>query len=193
MLNETIGPKTLKSLWIVAVLAVVAMVSGCATYGAYDSYQSGRYVYADVIDYQPVYGDVRVSDPKVVCYEETVRHRGRQPSAAAPIFGAIIGGLIGNAIDGGYNRAAGTFIGAVAGGAIAHDIDRSNSGPGGTVVQERCDEYDEYRYERGVTGYEVIYDYQGHTGTLHTDYEPDDVVRVPYHLVSRLDGPAGEY
>ncbi len=168
-----------------SLLLGLLMLGGCATYGSYDSHQGGRYVYADVLDYEPVHGDVRVPESKVVCYEETVRHRGRRPSAAAPIFGAIIGGLIGSAIDGGYDRSAGTVIGAVAGGAIAHDIDRSNSGPGGVSVQERCDEYNEYRYEKGITGYKVTYQYDGRIGELQTDYEPDDVVRVPYELVSR--------
>ncbi len=166
------------------LLLGLLMLSGCAAYGPYDRYESGRYVYADVLGYEPVYGDVRVAEPRTVCYEETVRYRGRQPSAAAPILGAIVGGLIGNAIDGGYHRAAGTFIGAVAGGAIAHDIDRSNSGPGGTVVQERCDEYDDYRYEKGVTAYQVTYQYQGRTGELQTEYEPQDVIRIPYELVA---------
>lgn len=169
-----------------SLLLGLLMLGGCAAYGPYDSYQGDRYVYADVLDYEPVHGDVRVPESKVVCYEETTRHRARRPSAAAPIFGAIIGGLIGSAIDGGYDRSAGTVIGAVAGGAIAHDIDRSTSGrSGGVSVQERCDEYDEYRYEKGVTGYKVTYQYNGQIGELQTDYEPDDVVRVPYELVSR--------
>ncbi len=158
----------------------VLLVSGCATYGSYDSYQSGRYVYADVLDYEPIEGNVRVNNPKVVCYEE---YSDRRPSAAAPIFGAIIGGLIGSAIDGGYDRSAGTVIGAVAGGAIAHDIDRSQSRRG-TQVRERCDEYDDYHYEQGVAGYKVTYQYGSKIGELQTDYVPDDVIRVPYELVS---------
>jgi len=158
------------------------LVSGCASYGSYNGYQSDRYVYADVLDYEPIEGDVQVNAPKLVCYEE---YRTRRPSSAAPIFGAIIGGLIGSAIDGGYNRSAGTVIGAVAGGAIAHDIDRSNSG--GTSVRERCEQQNDYRYEQGIAGYKVTYQYQGRIGELQTDYEPDDVIRVPYQLVSGED------
>lgn len=190
MLTKYLGERHLriKSLVLIVLSLSILMAGGCATYGDYGSYESERYVYADVLDYQPIYGEVRVNEPKQVCYEETRRHSARRPSAAAPIFGAIIGGLIGSAIDGGYDRSAGTFIGAVAGGAIAHDIDRSNSGSGGVVVQERCDEYDQYRYENGVTGYSVTYRYEGQTGHFQTDYEPrDDVIRVPYRLIARAD------
>ena len=170
------------------LIAMVLLASGCVNNSGYRS-QGERYVYADVVDYQPVYGDVRTPQRRQVCYEERVEHRSR-PSAAGPILGAIAGALIGNAIDGGYNRGAGTFIGGVAGAAIGGSVAEANAGPGGVSYQEVCDDVVEYRNEHGITGYDVIYRYDGFTGQTFAGSEPGQTIQVPWRQVQLILPPA---
>lgn len=175
------------SVYLLLGLCVVCLAgSGCVSQD-YRT-QGERYVYADVVDYQPVYGDVRIPDKRQVCYEERVVHRSR-PSPVGPILGAIAGALIGNVIDGGYNRGAGTFIGGVTGAAIGSEVAEAKAGPGGVSFQEVCDDVVEYRTEQGITGYEVIYQYDGFTGQTFARTEPGVTIQVPWRQVRDILPP----
>lgn len=167
-------------------LAALAVLGGCASHGVYDSYSTDEYVYANVVAATPVYGPVQVPEVRQVCREEQVTYR-RQANPAGAVVGALIGAGIGNVIDGGYRRTAGTLIGAGAGGAIGYGVASQAAGPGRSEVYEVCDDITEYLTERGVTGYEVTYDYSGYQGQLFMDYNPGNQVRVP---LAQLDAQA---
>jgi len=177
-------------MWL--LLAALTLLSGCAGHGVYDSYSSDEYVYADVVAATPVYGPVQVPEVRQVCREEQVTYK-RRANPAGAIFGALIGAGIGNAIDGGYRRTAGTLIGAAAGGAIGQGIASEAAGPGRSEVYEVCDDITEYRTERGVTGYEVTYDYQGYQNQLYMEYNPGNQVRVPLAQLDPQAQPRGVY
>jgi uncharacterized protein YcfJ len=103
--------------------------------------------YAEVIDVQPVYKEIRTREPRQECwieeqeqlvgYEETVFH-GRYPAASShserssgnAIVGGLIGGVIGNQLGRGHgsqSRVGATVAGAILGGAIANEAGSSVS------------------------------------------------------------------
>jgi len=176
----------------IGLLAALALLGGCAGQGVYDSYSSDAYVYASVVAATPVYGPVQVPEVRQVCRQEHVTYR-RRPNPGGAIFGALLGAGLGNVIDGGYRRTAGTLIGAAAGGAIGAGIASEAAGPGRSEVYEVCDDITEYRSERGVTGYEVTYHYDGYEGQLYMDYNPGNSVRVPLAQLGPQAQPSGVY
>jgi len=96
--------------------------------------------FADVIDVQPVYRNIRVREPQQECWIETQQHlvgyerprhepyrthrSERRHSSSGAVVGGIIGGVIGNQLGRGESR--GTRAGATIAGAII----------GSTVVNE---------------------------------------------------------
>ena len=155
--------------------------------GAYKAHYAGeRYEYAKVLRVEPVYASVRVPYDRQVCYNERVYHREPPRGNTAPVLlGAVVGGLVGNKIDGGHHRAAGTAIGALVGGAVANDVTRHRRRPGYSypVDQQRCEVRTEYRYEEDLTGYDVTYRYKGEVYHTQTQSHPGERLRVQVSVV----------
>lgn len=150
---------------------------------------SVNFDFARVINSQPVYDEVRVAQPREVCWDEPTPyaeptyayHNSR--SAAPEIVGGIIGGLIGNQFGHGDGRAAATIAGVALGASVAHDNDRDRYYPNGqryvgTVNQRRCQVSEEYRAQRQVVGYDVTYDYKGTIGHTFSPRPPGTEIRV---------------
>ena len=187
-----IKPRPQRQVKAVVSMLALLLLGGCAGHGVYDSYSTDEYVYANVVAATPVYGPVQVPEIRQVCREEQVTYK-RPANPAGAVFGALIGAGVGNAIDGGYRRTAGTLIGAGAGGLIGHGIASQAAGPGHSEVYEVCDDITEYHTERGVTGYAVTYDYAGYQGQLRMDYNPGNQVRVPLAQLDPQARPRGVY
>lgn len=96
--------------------------------------------YADVIDVQPVYKNIRVREPRQECwietrekivgyesprYERHQAHRSEQRhSAGGAVVGGLIGGVIGNQLGRGHSsgsRAGATIAGAIIGSAVGNE------------------------------------------------------------------------
>ncbi len=97
--------------------------------------------YAQVIDVQPIYQEVRRREPRQECwteeqqvivgYEKSVRgnhyrssEQQRHSTSGNAIVGGLIGGVIGNQLGRGHSsqsRAGATVAGAIIGGAIANE------------------------------------------------------------------------
>lgn len=96
--------------------------------------------YADVIDVQPVYKNIRVKEPRQECWIETQqrivgyesqryeRHQARRSeqrhSSGAAVVGGLIGGVIGNQLGRGHSsgsRAGATIAGAIIGSAVGNE------------------------------------------------------------------------
>ena len=105
-----------------AMTALPAAAQAQSRYGYYDGYgYSQAYRGYDRRHYDRRYYNRRV-------YDRGYRyHYGRRCSGTTgTIIGAIAGGLLGRAIDGGRDRTAGTIIGGAAGALAGRAIDRQD-------------------------------------------------------------------
>jgi uncharacterized protein YcfJ len=139
--------------------------------------------FARVVRVQPRVEQVR--QPREECRTEyvqvPVQQQAQGRSAGGSIIGGIAGALIGNQVGGGSGRTAATAAGAIA-GAIAGDRMENN----GRVVDQpqqvqeqavrQCRMVDSW--ESRTTGYEVTYDYRGHTYTSIMARDPGQRVRL---------------
>ena len=158
---------------------------------------NGDYVYADVLDVEPIYRYVRVRTPHQECWDEQVQERPRRQhrkTAVATVTGGVIGGAIGRQFGDGDGRDAMTILGAMIGSAVANDnANRRNhedyyyDRPRVRTV-ERCTTRYTSREERRVEGYHVTYAYAGRQYMTRTARDPGDRIRVRVAVV-----PAGRY
>lgn len=148
-------------------------------------YGGDDYVYADVVDVEPIYRYVRVRQPQRECWHEEVHERSRRghhDTARASIVGGVIGGAIGRQFGDGKGRDAMTVVGTLIGSAVGHDnaarrhyddYDRPR-----VRTVERCEtRYQSYE-DRRIEGYNVTYVYGGREYTTRTRQEPGHRVRV---------------
>lgn len=153
-------------------------------YAAADGYD-----YADVVDADPIYREVRVSVPRRECrtevYEEPAYRRGDAPAAGPMILGGLIGAVVGHQFGHGRGRDAGTLAGAVVGAAVGHDAaqrragaDEAAYGPRRTHEREVCRTRYEERIDREIDGYRVTYRYNGRIYCTQLPYEPGERIRV---------------
>ncbi len=125
--------------FLVPVLALAALVSGCSTYGedgpryagydynrpdpSYGGYDAGRY-YKD----GPQYGDRRMATNERIYRGQDGRYYCRRSNGSTGlIVGALAGGLLGNALAPGGSEVIGTLVGAGGGAVIGSEIDRNGA------------------------------------------------------------------
>ena len=111
------------------------------------------------------------------------------PIGAGTVLGAVIGGAVGRQFgDSNRGKNQGTAAGAVVGGLIGNQIERDTGGP--SIERERV-EVERVPVERTVercrnvqevreatVGYDVRYEYNGHTFTTRLDRDPGRMLRV---------------
>lgn len=126
---------------------------------------------APVVSSTPIYQ--QVNEPRRECWAETVgsEYRSADRSYGGAIIGGVVGGLLGNTLGKGNGRTAAAAVGAVTGAMVGDNIDndgyRYNRQP---RQVERCRSYDNYR--QIITGYNVVYRYQGRDMTTTLPYDP---------------------
>jgi uncharacterized protein YcfJ len=164
------------------------------------------YVWAEVVDVDPIVRTSWVDEPVEVCrdvrderrwrdrpdrhdrYDDRyeTRHR-RDADPGAVIVGGVLGGLLGNQFGGGNGKKALTAVGAVLGASIAaeasrgggrHDDRRWRDDRHHDAPVRRCDVRYESRRVEHVDGYEVTYRYGGRRFTKVVDEHPGDRLRV---------------
>ena len=138
--------------------------------------------YAQVVRSEPIYRDVRVSEPREVCREEPVTERtvyNRGPDPGAVLFGAIVGGVIGHQFGGGHGRDVATAAGAMIG---ANHAAASTYRNGRVVERTRyettCRDVGRVRYVSEIEGYDVTYRWHGHLYHTRKAYDPGKRIRV---------------
>lgn len=124
--------------------------------------------------------------------------RQERSFGAGTILGAVIGGVVGHQFgnsSGGRDR--GTAAGAIVGGIVGNSIENNQSGyaPSSGYVQsgparvdyipetrvvQRCQTVYEGRDE--ITGYNVVYRYQGRDYTTRMAYDPGPTMNVRVNL-----------
>lgn len=148
---------------------------------AYPGDENVRVVYADVLRVDPVFENVRVSEPREECYDTEVRRSGGRydNTNTGTIVGAIVGGALGNQVGKGDGRKAATIAGAVIGGAVGREVD-ANDNPSGSrrSVETRCRVVESGYDERRIVGYDVEYRYRGEVFFSRLGYDPGEKLRV---------------
>jgi uncharacterized protein YcfJ len=160
------------------IAAAVALTFGASAYaGDFDDY-------ARVVDVKPQYE--RVNYPKKECYTEyeQVRERG-QRSVGGAIIGGVTGGLIGSQIGKGRGRTAAAAVGAITGTIVGDRIDNDHDDYDRVVERpvRTCRKVD--HWESRAVGYEVTYEYRGHTYTTVMDRDPGDRIPVNVNVTPR--------
>lgn len=175
-------------MWIKTITTVALLGSG-ATSALADHGHRGHghghghrgpteYVYARVVDVDPMVRYVTVSRPRQECWDEVVRQPASPYGVVGPtIAGGIVGAAIGRQFGSGNDRDMLTLMGAAAGSAVAHERAQRNQGVREVTV-ERCEVVSERVTEEVVDGYLVTYQYQGRRYTMQTATPPGERVRL---------------
>ena len=133
---------------------------------------------AQVLSSTPNYRTVMTQD----CHTED-RQVMTQASADRPMGGSILGGiagaLLGSRFGGGNGRIAASAVGAVTGAVVGDRMqnDGSNQQPQQQVSYQPtrvCNPIE----QQVISGYNVTYQYAGHTGHTMTQQQPGDTIPV---------------
>ena len=151
----------------ISATAIAVLMSGGSAYGANEIID-----YAQVISSRPVIE--RVTETSQVCAPAPAQQQQSSGSSiVAPIVGGVVGGVLGHQVGQGRGQTAATIVGA-AGGAMAGAAiaNKSNSPP----AQQQCRNVQNYRDV--VTGYDVVYRYNGRDANVRLPYNPGNTIRV---------------
>jgi uncharacterized protein YcfJ len=165
--------------------ALLMSFSLVAHAGHHDGYRDT----AKVIDVDPVYRTVEVTEPERSCWEEEVDHYvPDERRYTGTVLGGIIGGVVANSVSRGRGRGkdAATLAGTLLGGAIGHDLTRTGySGRVVTSREHRCEVIQHTYEEERLQGYDVTYRYKGRIFHTFTREHPGD--RIPVNVSVRSD------
>ena len=142
---------------------------------------------ATVTSVEKVYKQYRVDEPYQDCYiKETIQQSGGG-SATNELFGAVIGGAIGNKFGEGDGKDAMTLFGALMGASIANDAEKANSTGQVVVSQEVCENKVRQKIEKRLSHYKIYVEYDGREVSFTSKKRPyDDVIKVKV-TISSLD------
>jgi len=143
---------------------------------------------ATVTSVEKVYKQYMVDEPYQDCYiKETVQNGSGDGSATNELFGAVLGGAIGNQFGEGDGNDAMTLFGALMGASIANDMEKTNSTGQVVVSQEVCENKVRQRIEKRLSHYMIHVDYDGNDVSFTSKKRPyDDVIKVKV-TISSLD------
>jgi len=144
---------------------------------------------ATVTSVEKVYKQYQVEEPYQDCYiQETIQNGAGDGSATNELFGAVLGGAIGNQFGEGDGNDAMTLFGALMGASIANDMEKTNSTGQVVVSQEVCENKVRQKIERRLSHYKINVDYNGHNVSYSSNRRPyDDVVKVEVTISSLND------
>ena len=144
---------------------------------------------ATVTSVEKVYKQYQVEEPYQDCYiQETIQNGAGDGSATNELFGAVLGGAIGNKFGEGDGNDAMTLFGALMGASIANDMEKTNSTGQVVVSQEVCENKVRQKIERRLSHYKINVDYNGHNVSYTSNRRPyDDVVKVEVTISSLND------
>ena len=95
------------------------------------------------------------------------------------LVGGVAGGIIGNQIGSGSGRTAATAAGALLGSLLSDELENgpSRRTAGGEYRKVRVCSYSE-RAKKIITGYKVVYEYNGHMFTGALSHQPGAFVKI---------------
>lgn len=135
------------------------------------------YVYANVVDAEPLYETRYIEEPAQNCWYE--ERPVRQPqSHTGTILGGIVGAAIGNELGHSQtNKRVGAVAGAVLGSSIGHDVSNRNQGYA-YRQEQRCEQVSRSRESSYISGYRVTYRYQGELFTTEMPQDPGRRIKL---------------
>jgi uncharacterized protein YcfJ len=134
---------------------------------------------ATVTSVEKVYKNYRIDEPYQDCYiQETVQ--SGDGSATNELFGAAIGGAIGNKLGKGDGKDAMTLFGALMGASIANDAEKLANTSGKKIIrQEVCETKTRQVIEKRLSHYLVTVDYAGRDVSFKSNRRPSkDVIKI---------------
>jgi uncharacterized protein YcfJ len=158
--------------FITITIIICMMTFGSCVVNAYDFTDN-----AQVISATPIYQSV----PQQVCQNQTVVTQAppsQGNSIVGGILGGLAGGLLGAQVGHGSGKTAATIVGAGGGAIIGNQIATSPSAPTTQTVQT-CNNV----MSNIVTGYTVVYQYNGRAITTTLPYNPGSYVKVGVGLI----------
>ena len=134
---------------------------------------------ATVNSVEKVYKQYMVEEPFRECYiKETLQNQG-DGSATNELFGAVVGGAIGNQFGEGDGKEAMTLAGIFLGASIANDAEKANSTGQVVVSQEVCENKVRQKIEKRLSHYKINVEYEGRDLSFTSKKRPyDDVIKV---------------
>ena len=131
-----------------------------------------------VVRVQPRVEQIRT--PHRECRTDYVQAPVAQPrSQGGSVIGGIAGALLGSTVGSGNGKVAAAAAGGIAGAMVGNNIDNQNNAYAPQTQEQavqRCRTVDSV--EQRTTGYDVTYDYRGHTYTAFSNTEPGDRIRL---------------
>ena len=135
--------------------------------------------YAVVTSVEKVYKQYRTEEPYQECYiKETLQNTG-DGSATNEIWGAILGGAIGNQFGEGDGKEIMTLAGILLGASLANDAEKANSSLQVVVSQEVCETKVKTSLVKRLSHYLVHINYKGHNLVFPSKKRPnEDIIKV---------------
>jgi uncharacterized protein YcfJ len=164
----------LQAKLILSAVGLCALPLAQAQAGAFEDF-------GQVVRVQPRVEQIRT--PRQECRTDYVQVpvQQQQPrSQGGTVIGGIAGALLGSQVGSGNGKVAAAAAGAIAGGLIGDHVDNDNRPQYASGVQEqavqKCRTVD--AVETRTNGYDVTYDYRGHTYTTVMNRDPGNRVRL---------------
>ncbi|MFK3736144.1 glycine zipper 2TM domain-containing protein [Massilia sp. TN1-12] len=161
----------LQAKLIVSALGICALPLAQAQAGAFEDF-------GQVVRVQPRVEQIR--SPRQECRTDYVQVPVQQQrSQAGTVIGGIAGALLGSQVGSGNGKVAAAAAGAIAGGMVGDHVDNDGRQYGNGVQEQavqKCRTVD--AVETRTNGYDVTYDYRGHTYTTVMDRDPGNRVRL---------------
>ncbi len=140
--------------------------------------ESIDYVYANVVDSQPMYETQYVDEPQENCWQEERPVRQSQ-SHTGTVLGGIVGAAVGNQLGHGHtNKNVGAVAGALLGASIGRDVSARNGSRYAYRQEEHCEQVSRRRERSYITGYRVTYRYQGELYSTQMSRDPGRRIKL---------------
>ncbi len=124
------------------------------------------------------------NQPRQECRTEYVQaQQPQQRGVGGSILGGLAGGIIGNQVGGGNGRTVATAVGAITGAIVGDRMENNNETALTEQPVRQCHTVD--RWESRTSGYNVVYEYRGHTYTSLMPYDPGEKVKLHVSLTPR--------
>lgn len=136
-----------------------------------------------VVNVQPRTEQVRV--PRQECRTQYVQVPvEQQRNAGGSVIGGIAGALLGSQVGGGNGKVAAAAAGAIAGAMVGDHVENDGRQAGGVQEQavRQCRNIEEVQTRNA--GYDVTYEYRGHTYTQLMSRDPGERVRLHVSVVA---------